>query len=446
MTGDDSPPGDGAQASGARSALTWLRGRPWVVGLAAAVALCLVATLVYVVQSRTSNGQPSPGDAGGSGRRTPQALVVSNWWSAENGKPILAGATSDRPNLDDSRNVETLKRLASRYDVFIIVQPSWHTVGQQVRDRLKRYAAEQGRSIIALRYFGTMAVHPVADQAGDMQAVPARGRIRTDGTVTNADTLLSSGGKPVKGADSVGGYLVDPASAAARKAAADNVSGKLAGWDGAYLDEVGWGPNRSLQAARSATSRYSDDDAGRAAFQAATLGYVDAVKAAVGDKILAANITPSTTDQGFLPARVAEHGVTYPFVEVFGAGWDHDPVTTRSGDLSTLRATMSWLHDTAGEPGLHPIVNSLTNDGATLRYSYALFLASAGTNAVYAGHTGSTDVEYDQVPTWLPEYEYPVGTPQGDAETDGDRLTRTWSGAQVEADLRAGTGKITRRG
>lgn len=167
-----------------------------------------------------------------------QVLVVSNWWDS-----ILYNATSTNPNLDDARNVATLKLLVQRYDVFIIGNPSWHEVGWQVKDRLKQYAAEYGKQIVCLRYMGMLGFRWSSDQEGDHMVIGSAGYVSTNGTVTNASLIVkATDGTPLAGPANI--FLLDPGIPAVQSLATQNCNAKIDGttsrnqWDGVFLDEI----------------------------------------------------------------------------------------------------------------------------------------------------------------------------------------------------------------
>lgn len=328
--------------------------------------------------------------------------MVSDWWSH-----ILVEATSAAPNLDHPTNQATLRRLASRFDVICIVDPFWHDVGSSVRDRLRTYASEQGRTLTLLRYMGTMYVQ-WHDQPGDMTVIPAQGRVSYDGVVANADGMLKAGGVPMIGRGNIAN-LQDPGSASLLAAAKTNTLTKAAGWDGIFIDEVcdyyaGFRANNTQVADGYPLTNLAYPNAKRD-FVAALTAHL----AANGKKV-AANITPYVLPGGgpTYPQQVcaAAPALTYPYLEAeFGADWGRTRIGATSGSWATqagITGFLTWCE----QNGRRPIPNVYSNNPDVLSYGLGMFLAHAGPNALWSGACpeANENEEYMREPTWLPEY------------------------------------------
>lgn len=360
-------------------------------------------------------------------------LAVSDWWSS-----LLVGATSENPNLDAAANVATLKRIASRYDVVSIVSPDWHTVGTQVRDRLRSYAAAQGRSITLLRYAGTVSLR-WGDQPGDMSVVPVGKAVGSSGKVLNSGWMLKDGsGNPLR-CSVMGGqsHLLDPGSADVVATAKSHLLSLANGWDGVFLDEVGptYGPFRYGTSA--ADPRYPLSGQQSPAYETARRNFVKAVSdhLAANGKVVAANVNAETTSAGYFPKTLvaACPGLKYPFLEVFATTWEGQALTPSTGWYEDVTIAMDWMA-WADAQGRCPVVNCYSNDANILRYGLAHFLAAAGSRSHFSGvHPNGAD-EYAVEPTWLPEYALAeqLGSPTGAASTS-PYISRTYTGGVVLA-------------
>lgn len=364
--------------------------------------------------------------------------MFSDWWSH-----ILVGATAANPNLDDPTNVATLRRIAKNLDLVVIVDPFWHDVGSQVRDRLRQYAAEQDSQITCLRYMGSIYT-AWADQGGDMQLVPSAGRVTTAGVVQNGAALLKSGGVPMVGRGSVA-HLIDPGTAAARDAAKANALQKAAGWDGIFIDEVAdnystfRADNTKVADGYPVTGSMAWCNA-KAAFVAEVTAHLVANGVQVG-----ANITPYTTwgDARTYAQQVCEAapGLTWPYIEAeWCADWGRAVIGTSSGSWGThqdVAAFLAWCANT----GRQPVPNVYSNDPAIIDYGVGQFLAHAGQDAYFSAHCpGPDDGEehkVEPVTTAAVTAAGRLGAPTS-APVGAEFVTRKYQGGRVATNPTSG--------
>lgn len=364
------------------------------------------------------------------------ALVVSNWWSS-----ILVDATPDRPNLDDPRNMATIERLARRYDVFVIVSPHWHSVGTEIRDCLRAAASRQQRPITLLRYVGSLSLR-WGDQPGAMSVVPVASAVTSAGVVRRpAWTLKTASRVPIKSVVMGGiSYLLDPSNSEVVSLAKKHLLLLATGWDGIFIDEVGPTYHRFQLDSSQVDPRFPiAADGSSPAYETARRAFLKEVTGhlAANGKKVGVNIDPKTTMEGFFPATLVADspGLLHPFVEVFGTSWEGQVVGASSGDYPVTVKTMDWLA-TCGSLRRSPIVNAYTRDPAALRYALALFLASAGPEAVFSGNRPSSNSEYSSEPVWVPEFAAAatLGAPVGVA-TGTAVVRRAYDGGCVLANV-----------
>lgn len=369
-------------------------------------------------------------------------MIASDWWTN-----ILTGATPAAPELDHPANVTTLRRIASDYDMVGIVSPNWHTVGTQVRDRLKAYAAEQGTPILCMRYMGSMSVLR-GDQTGDMQLIPASGRVTTTGEATALDTLLKSDGSPMP-ERGFNGYLVDPGSASALAAAKSNVLAKASGWDGVFIDEV----VDTYATYRGDNTKVADGyPVGATAYPDAKKAFVAAVTQHLASNgyLVAANITPYATPSNAktYPQQLCEaaSGLKYPFIEAeFGTDWGGAVIGQESGSWTVqqdIAGFLAWCQANEREP----IPNVYSNSSGAISYGLGVFLAHAGADAFFSAHCPDPDFndEYAREPTSVPDFAVaealgaPVAAPVG-----ANVVTRAYQGGRVAYNPSASSRTLT---
>ena len=369
--------------------------------------------------------------------------MMSDWWTH-----VLVGATPEAPNLDHPTNVATLQRIAARYDLLVIVDPFWHTVGSQARDRIRSYAQAQGRNPIFLRYMGSMYLR-WHDQPGDMGLVPAVGRVSYTGVVSNSDTMLKSGGTPMRGRIGTA-HLLDPGSSAALTAAQANAVTKAAGWDGIFIDEVvdyytGFRENNTQTADGYPLPPSLTYPNAKRDFVAAVTSHVVS-----NGKLVGANITPYVLPGGgpSYPQQVcaAAPGLLYPFTEAeFGADWDRTAIGTTSVSWPTqmdIAGWLTWCHAN----GRRAIPNVYSNDPAVVRYGLGLFLAHAGPSAFFSAACPEADEneEYMREPTWVSDIDDAdrLGAPAGPA-AGTNLVTRKYAGGRVAVNPTASVQTLT---
>lgn len=383
-------------------------------------------------------------------------MVASDWWTH-----ILQGASFSDPNLDDPRNVTTLKNLVNRYDVFIINSPDWHEVGWQVRDRLKLYASEAGRTITCFRYLGTMCLR-WGDQAGGMSVVPVGNYVSDKGVVSDSSVIIKdTADNPCVATVGAATYLLDPAAAKTVAgqhclAMVDGTGSRNKGWDGVFLDEMSE-VVAPFNASGGTLAKYPDTVAGRQAYQNAKISLAQSVVTALHShgKLVAANITPNysaLSDESAPNSSLASFwpyvltkpsGIDYPFSEIFATNWDHTIAKTGTSDYDCTVLLLDFM-DWCGTSNAHPIVNVYSNEAAVLRYGAAFYLMGANGSTYMSGSCPTADAndEYAVLPTWLPEFDADIGAPAGERTVANNRYQRQFANATATVDAAAGTSSI----
>ena len=87
-------------------------------------------------------------------------------------------------------------------------------------------------------------------------------------------------------------------------------------------------------------------------------------------------------------------------------------------------------------------VRSHAQARARLTYPLAIFLVCAEKHSYFRIHEGYSANENDRWMRWLPEYDRPLGPPNGPAKKDGVRYSRTFKHASVTLDIKSRTADI----
>jgi hypothetical protein len=90
----------------------------------------------------------------------------------------------------------------------------------------------------------------------------------------------------------------------------------------------------------------------------------------------------------------------------------------------------------------HATVGSPERAHAGLTYRLAIFLVCAEKYSYFRIHEGYSANENDRWMRWFPEYDRPLGPPNGPATKDGFRYTRTFRHATVQLDIQNRTASI----
>jgi len=90
----------------------------------------------------------------------------------------------------------------------------------------------------------------------------------------------------------------------------------------------------------------------------------------------------------------------------------------------------------------HATVASDARARAGLTYPLAIFLVCAEQHSYFRIHEGYSANENDRWMRWFPEYDRPLGPPNGPATKDGFRYTRTFQHATVQLDIQKRTASI----
>jgi hypothetical protein len=90
----------------------------------------------------------------------------------------------------------------------------------------------------------------------------------------------------------------------------------------------------------------------------------------------------------------------------------------------------------------HATVGSHAQARAGLTYPLAIFLVCAEKYSYFRIHEGYSANENDRWMRWFPEYDRPLGPPNGPAKKDGLRYSRTFKHATVHLDIQNRTASI----
>ncbi len=90
----------------------------------------------------------------------------------------------------------------------------------------------------------------------------------------------------------------------------------------------------------------------------------------------------------------------------------------------------------------HKIVRSDAQARTGLIYPLAIFLVCAEKHSYFRIHEGYSANENDRWMRWFPEYDRPLGPPNGPAKKDGFRYSRTFEHAAVTLDIKSRTAEI----
>jgi len=90
----------------------------------------------------------------------------------------------------------------------------------------------------------------------------------------------------------------------------------------------------------------------------------------------------------------------------------------------------------------HATVGSHAQARAGLTYPLAIFLVCAEKHSYFRIHEGYSANENDRWMRWFPEYDRPLGPPDGPATKDGSRYSRTFRHATVQLDIQKRTASI----
>ncbi len=93
----------------------------------------------------------------------------------------------------------------------------------------------------------------------------------------------------------------------------------------------------------------------------------------------------------------------------------------------------------------HAKVESDAQARAALTYPLAIFLVCAEKHSYFRIHEGYSANENDRWMRWFPEYDRPLGPPNGPATKDGFRYFRTFEHASVTLDIKSRTAEINWR-
>ena len=90
----------------------------------------------------------------------------------------------------------------------------------------------------------------------------------------------------------------------------------------------------------------------------------------------------------------------------------------------------------------HATVKSQAQARAALTYPLAIFLVCAEKHSYFRIHEGYSANENDRWMRWFPEYDRPLGPPNGPAKKSGYRYSRSFQHATVQLDIQKRTASI----
>ena len=90
----------------------------------------------------------------------------------------------------------------------------------------------------------------------------------------------------------------------------------------------------------------------------------------------------------------------------------------------------------------HATVESDVQARVALVYPLAVFLICAEKYSYFRVHEGYSANEDDRWMRWFPEYDRPLGPPNGPAKKEGYRYSRTFANASVILDIKRRTAEI----
>ena len=135
-------------------------------------------------------------------------------------------------------------------------------------------------------------------------------------------------------------------------------------------------------------------------------------------------------------------GVSYE--DYVARGIDAMQKAARQGKIIAFTASLGTPGNTSVmsiDEG-HATVGSDAQVRAALTYPLAVFLICAGKYSYFRVHEGYSANENRRWMRWFPEYDRPLGPPNGPATKDGFRYTRTFKHASVTLDIKNRTAGI----
>ena len=125
-------------------------------------------------------------------------------------------------------------------------------------------------------------------------------------------------------------------------------------------------------------------------------------------------------------------------------GIDAMQKAARQGKIIAFTTGLASIENTSvmGIDEGHATVESDAQARAAFTYSLAIFLICAEKHSYFRIHEGYSANENDRWMRWFPEYDRPLGPPNGPATQDGFRHSRTFRHATVQLDIQKRTASI----
>jgi len=132
------------------------------------------------------------------------------------------------------------------------------------------------------------------------------------------------------------------------------------------------------------------------------------------------------------------------YEEYVAKGIDAMQRAARQGKIIAFTAGFATPRNTSvmGIDEGHATVGSDAQARAALTYPLAIFLICAEKYSYFRIHEGYSANENDRWMRWFPEYDRPLGPPNGPAMKDGFRYSRTFRHATVKLDIQNRTASI----
>jgi hypothetical protein len=132
------------------------------------------------------------------------------------------------------------------------------------------------------------------------------------------------------------------------------------------------------------------------------------------------------------------------YEEYVAKGIDAMQKAARQGKIVAFSSGLALPENTStmGIDEGHATVESDAQARAALVYPLAVFLICAEKYSYFRVHEGYSANEDDRWMRWFPEYDRPLGPPNGPAKKDGYRYCRTFANASVILDIKRRTAEI----
>jgi len=132
------------------------------------------------------------------------------------------------------------------------------------------------------------------------------------------------------------------------------------------------------------------------------------------------------------------------YEEYVAKGIDAMQKAARQGKIIAFSAALALPENTSslGIDEVHATAESDEQARAALVYPLAVFLICAEKYSYFRVHEGYSANKNDRWTRWFPEYDRPLGAPNGPAKKNGFRYSRTFEHASVILDVKKRTARI----